>query len=62
MLQSRVPRLSDPEPESESGSEVLVGEVPVVVLLGFVVLVDLRVRGPPGTGGLGYSTENVGWG
>jgi hypothetical protein len=60
--QSRVPSLSDPEPESESESEVLVGEVPVFVLLGFVVLVDLRVRGPPVTGGLGYSTENVGWG
>jgi hypothetical protein len=60
--QSRVPRSSDPEPESESEPEELVGKVPVFVLLGFVVLVDLRVRGPPATGGLGYSTENVGWG
>lgn len=41
---------------------MLVGEVLVFVLLGFVVLVDLRVRGPLVTGGLGYSTENVGWG
>lgn len=62
MRQSRVPRLSHPEPESESESEVLVGEGPVFVLLGFVVLVDLKIRGPPVTGGLGYSTENVGWG